>query len=84
MAGRETDVAKAVQDPDLVRPSTTTGKAFAFESVSTTETIRVIVYYDNPALMQMGGTRGTIATAYPHDPAYTSQVGAPIYTKGKK
>jgi hypothetical protein len=81
MAGRHGDAAKAIRDPDVVRPSTKTGKAFAFESVSTSETIRVIVYYDDPKMMQTGRTNGTVATAYPDDPAYSSQVGPPIYRK---
>lgn len=81
MKGREGDVAKAIRDPDVVRPSTKTGKAYAFESVSTSETIRVIVYYDDPRMLQTGRTYGTVSTAYPDDPAYISQVGAPIYRK---
>ena len=83
MIGREVDVARAIQDPDVVRPSTKTGLAFAFETVSTSETVRVFVYYDNPTLMRAGRTRGRVATAYVDTPDYTSQVGAPIYTKAK-
>lgn len=81
MKGRERDAAKAIRDPDVVRPSTKTGKAYAFESVSTSEVIRVIVYYDDPKMAQTGRTFGTVATAYPDDPAYSSQVGPPIYRK---
>jgi hypothetical protein len=83
LTGREADVARAIQDPDIVRPSTKTGKAFAFETVSTTETIRAIVYYDDPKMLTTGRTSGQMATAYPDDPAYTSQVGSPIYRKAK-
>ena len=81
MTGREAHVAKAVRDPDVIRPSTKTGKAFAFETITTAETLRVIVYYDDPNIASTGRTSGTIATAYPDDPAYTSQVGSPIYRK---
>ena len=81
MTGRQGDVAKAIRDPDVIRPSTKTGKAYAFETVSTSETIRVIVYYDDPTMMTTGRTFGNVATAYPDSPAYSSQVGAPIYRK---
>jgi hypothetical protein len=81
MAGREHDVKKAVEDPDFIRPSTLTGKALAFERVTSTDMVRVIVYYTDPTLIRTGRTIGVIATAYPDDPAYRSQVGAPIYTK---
>jgi hypothetical protein len=81
MTGREADVAKAIRDPDLVRPSTKTGMAYAFETFTTADTVRVIVYFDDPTLMRTGRTFGNVATAYPDDPAYSSQVGAPIYRK---
>jgi len=81
MTGREADVARAIQDPDVIRPSTKTGLAFAFETVTTNETIRAIVYYTDATLIKMGRTDGMLATAYPDDPAYSSQVGAPIYRK---
>ena len=81
MAGREHDVRRAVEDPDVIRPSTLTGKALAFERVTSTDIVRVIVYYTDQSLIKTGRTMGVIATAYPDDPAYISQVGAPIYTK---
>jgi hypothetical protein len=81
MAGREHDVKKAIEDPEFIRPSTKTGVAFAFERVTSSETIRVIVYYEDPAMITAGATSGKVATAYPDDPAYSSQVGFPIYTK---
>jgi hypothetical protein len=81
LAGREQDVAKAIQDPEIIRPSTKTGKAFAFERVTTADTIRAIVYYDDQLNIKTGGTFGWVGTAYPVDTAYSSQVGAPIYQK---
>jgi hypothetical protein len=83
MTGREHDVRKAIEDPDIIRPSTKTGKAFAFERITTADTIRVIVFYDDPVTIKAGRTYGWVGTAYPDDPAYTSQVGSPIYTKKK-
>lgn len=84
MVGREAEVKKAIEDPEFIKPSTTTGLALAYESVTSADTIRVIVYYDNPATIQAGGTTGKVATAYPDDPAYPSNVGRPIYTRPKK
>jgi hypothetical protein len=84
MDGREAEVRKTVEDPDYIRPSTTTGLAFAYEKITSIDTVRVIVYYENPALVKMGATTGKIATAYPDDPNVTSQVGHPIYTKHPK
>lgn len=81
LTGREFEVAKAIEDPEFIRPSTKTGKAFAFDRVTTTDTVRAIVYYDNESATQSGNTYGWVGTAYPDDPAWNSQVGAPIYTK---
>lgn len=81
LAGREKEVAKAIQDPDLIRPSTKTGKALAYDRVTSADTIRVIVYYNDPPAIKTGRTFGWIGTAYTDDPAYASQVGAPIYQK---
>jgi len=81
LAGREIEVAKAIQDPEIIRPSTRTGKAYAFERVTSTDTIRAIVYYDDALSIKSGSTFGWLGTAYPVDVAYSSQVGAPIYQK---
>jgi hypothetical protein len=81
LAGREQEVAKTIQDPEIIRPSTTTGKAFAFERVTPADKLRVIVYYADQSSIQTGRTFGSVGTAYPVNVAYTSQVGAPIYQK---
>ena len=81
LTGREHEVAKTIQDPEIIRPSTKTGKAFAFERVTTADTIRAIVYYDDQSSIKTGRTFGWLGTAYPVDSAYCSQVGAPIYQK---
>ena len=81
LTGREQEVAKTIQDPEIIRPSTKTGKAFAFERVTSADTIRVIVYYEDQGSIKTGRTSGWVGTAYPVDPAYSSQVGAPIYQK---
>ena len=84
MTGREADVAQAIADPDKVRPSTLTGKARAFELVTAADTVRVIVTYQDPTTIDTGRTYGWVTTAYPEDPSYPSNVGAPIYVKPKK
>jgi hypothetical protein len=82
LTGREHEVAKVIRDPEIIRPSTKTGKAFAFERVTSADTIRVIVYYEDASCIKAGRTFGTVGTAYPVDAAYySSQVGAPIYQK---
>lgn len=81
LTGREHEVARAIQDPEIIRPSTKTGIAFAFERMTTADTIRVVVTYADPTGIKTGSTVGTVATAYPVDTAYNSQVGVPIYQK---
>jgi len=81
LTGREKEVEQAILDPDLIRPSTATGRAFAFERRGTADEIRVVVSYQEPDLIRQGGTSGWVSTAYPIDYAYSSQVGVPIYRK---
>jgi hypothetical protein len=84
MVGREADVKRAIENPEFIKPSTTTGLALAYEGVTSADTIRVIVYYENPAIIHAGATAGKVVTAYPDDPSYPSNVGKPIYTKPTK
>lgn len=82
MAGREADVQKAIEDPDRVSPSTKTGLAFGHEKDVETETVRAIVYYNNPTAITSGRTVGHVGTAYVVDTInYSSRVGPPIYVK---
>jgi hypothetical protein len=81
LTGREREVAQAIADPEIIRPSTRTGNAFAFERVTTNDIIRAIVYYANGTAAQTGNSYGQLGTAYLDDPAWNSRVGAPIYTK---
>jgi hypothetical protein len=83
MIGREADAQTAIEDPDQIVPSTRTGIAFGFEKNFTSDTLRVIVYYDDPVLFPMGGTSGKVITAYADDDMIKSRVGKPIFTKEK-
>lgn len=84
MTGREAEVMKAIQDPDAVGYSTLTTIAMGYDKVTSADTIRVIVYYADETIVKAGATTGTIATAYPDDPAYTSQIASPFYVKPRK
>jgi hypothetical protein len=64
MAGREADVQKAIEDPDRVSPSTVTGLAYGHEKDVETDTVRAIVYYNDPAAITTGRTAGRVGTAY--------------------
>jgi hypothetical protein len=82
MQGRADDVKKTIEDPDRVSPSTFTGLAFGHEKTIESETIRAIVYYDDPAALQTGRTTGNVGTAYIVDTVnFASRIGTPIYVK---
>jgi hypothetical protein len=82
LLGREDDVRKTIEDPDRVSPSTLTGRAFGHEKTMESETIRAIVYYDNPSLIFDGTTTAQVGTAYIVDTVnYSSRVGSAIYVK---
>jgi hypothetical protein len=95
MTGLENDVKAVVNDPATIYPSTLTGSSFAFEGISTSKEIRVLVQYDDPKKVTLGNTSGKVQTAYPVDrtkysvpnlgPAiYQRPVAAPAATKKKE
>lgn len=82
LVGHEADVQLTVEDPDQIRPSTQTGKAFGFErALSTSETLRVIVYYDDPVQIWSGNTVGNVSTAYIDDQTTISRVGPVVWQR---
>jgi|ERR1700685_336891 len=83
MRGKEVEVQAVLKNPQTVYPSTLTGSSFAFEGVSTTDEIRVLVTYEDPSKVTLGNTTGKVQTAYPVDRTkYAApRIGTPIYVR---
>jgi len=84
MAGREIEVQKAIEDPNIVSPSTKIPlSSYAFQANPSVTEIRVLVQYDDATLVTTGTTSGNVQTAYPIDSVKynTPRIGAPIYTR---
>jgi hypothetical protein len=84
MMGAESHIQKAIEDPDVISPSTRVPtSSYAFQACISTGDVRVLVSYDDVTLVPAGSTSGVVQTAYPVDTiTYNApQIGPPIYVR---